>query len=468
MKKSILQMLLCVTCLLSLTFINPMEVYAVDDSDFENNGSYYSELCSSRGLSDEEKATCRLYSQWLSKNIESIKESVSATKSEINSIKANITAMEEVVNQLQSQIDALNAQIAEIEKQIEQITANIEALQVEIDNRNQRIDTLNNQIMERMVNIQPFVSLDKYIEFIMGATDFTDLLRRTSAVNEIMDYDTSQIKLLEEEKEKLRIDMEEQQAQRNELAEKEALIEESKATVQVAMEQQRTLINEAKAQQAALEATMREQQALADSMKSQIQDIADNISYIAPSGGWIYPVSGHFYISGGAWYYFGPGSASHTGVDFAASYGTPLVAPINGVVAFTHDGEAGYGYWGNWCGYPSGGGNTVCMVGEVGGSTYGVFYYHMAPGVYVSPGQVVSQGQQVGRLGSSGNSTGPHVHVDVYYLGEVGVQEGVRMLSYDLAFGAGWSSSGYCDNKGYAPCRLNPQSIFGVYYGFSY
>ncbi|MBQ1385281.1 MAG: hypothetical protein IIY75_00590, partial [Erysipelotrichales bacterium] len=207
--KKLAKMILSVFLAVALGVFTPRSLHAVTDEDFERDPEYYAQLCVSRGLTDEQKATCKLYSAYIERKIGAVKESIEGTKSEISSIEARLDEIDAQIRSLQTKIDGLNTQITLIEEQIVTLTANIEQLKIEIEQRNIRIDELNNQIMDRMVNIQPFVSLNKYIEFIMGATDFTDLLRRTSAVNEIMEYDTGQIKLLEEEKEKLRLDMEE-------------------------------------------------------------------------------------------------------------------------------------------------------------------------------------------------------------------------------------------------------------------
>lgn len=438
-----------------------------DESDFEGNEDYYNELCTTRGseLTDEQKQTCRLYSDWISKKIADVSSVTDSLKSSISSIKSDLSAMQDTINELTSQIQELENQIGNLNAQIELIEANIAELQAEIDDRNQRIDELNNQIMARMVNIQPYVSLNKYIEFIMGASDFTDLLRRVSAVNEIMDYDTGQIELLQEEKKKLQQDQEDMQEQENQLNEKRGELESSQAVLEDTRATQEELFAEAQQQQYELEAQLNEQMAISDEYKAQLSEISKAISYVAPSYGWVFPVSGGFTISGGAWAYW-PGGPTHLGVDFATSTSNYVVAVANGVVIATHDGEAQYGYYGNWCGVPAGGGNTVAMVVFVNGHTYGVYYNHMSPGLYVSPGDVVSQGDYLGHVGSSGNSTGPHCHVDVFDLGEADLATAISYYSIDRQFGVGWRLSNRCGLKG-VPCRLNPQDIFNVYYGYS-
>ena len=96
---------------------------------------------------------------------------------------------------------------------------------------------------------------------------------------------------------------------------------------------------------------------------------------------------------------FGAGSrirrSSHTGLDIATSTGTPIQAAASGTVTFS-------GYKGSY-------GNMIVITHSNGVQTY---YGHCSK-LYVSAGTTVSQGQTIAAVGSTGNSTGPHLHLEV-------------------------------------------------------
>ena len=93
----------------------------------------------------------------------------------------------------------------------------------------------------------------------------------------------------------------------------------------------------------------------------------------------------------------------HAGQDFAASLGTPIHAVADGVV--TH---AGAGIKGRSS-------NLIIVKHEIGGKTYYTWYIHMYDnGVLVKKGDAVKAGQVIGKVGSNGNSTGPHLHLEVH------------------------------------------------------
>ncbi len=109
---------------------------------------------------------------------------------------------------------------------------------------------------------------------------------------------------------------------------------------------------------------------------------------------WVLPTSGYrltarFGMAGGLW------SNNHTGLDFAAPVGTPIVSVANGTI--TETGSAGA--YGN---------RTVETLDD--GTE--IWYCHQNS-IGVSPGDKVAAGQQIGEVGNTGNTTGPHLHLEV-------------------------------------------------------
>jgi len=90
----------------------------------------------------------------------------------------------------------------------------------------------------------------------------------------------------------------------------------------------------------------------------------------------------------------------HTGVDLAAPTGTPVLATAAGRVEFA--------------GYRTGRGNQIVVEHLVGGQVLASSYGHLRDGgIHVATGDLVSAGQQIGGVGSTGNSTGPHLHFEI-------------------------------------------------------
>jgi murein DD-endopeptidase MepM/ murein hydrolase activator NlpD len=125
---------------------------------------------------------------------------------------------------------------------------------------------------------------------------------------------------------------------------------------------------------------------LAASAQKRADQIAKNL-WVLPTVG--YHLTARFGQSSGLWAHL------HTGLDFAAPTGTPIFAIANGVITFT-------GFDGSY------GNKTVETLPD--GTE--IWYAHQSE-IGVAVGQKVVQGSQIGRIGATGNVTGPHVHIEV-------------------------------------------------------
>ncbi|MDD6466745.1 MAG: peptidoglycan DD-metalloendopeptidase family protein [Erysipelotrichaceae bacterium] len=437
---------------------------AADDYDFKNNEDKYYALCSKTGLTSEEKAACKAFQSYLTEQAKDIQDKINDWNSQLDSIRKDINKVLQVIEQLDAEIAKIERQQTQLEKQINVLETEIASLEIEIKAREENIEKIDEQIKIRMKNMQSIFSINKYIEYIAGANDFVDLIRRTSAINQLMNYDTDQMKLLEQEKEKLEENVTELNTQKASFVSQNELLDDMKKEVQNAKNVQREYYATYLKKQAELEASKRENVKDLDDLQDKLNEISKALGSVAPSAGWIYPVNAGWYISAGAWYYpssFGGGL--HLGVDFAASNKRKVVAVANGVVAYTYD-KCTTGGLGNSCGGVWGSGNAVLLLVQVGSHTYGVWTCHMSKGLQVKKGDIVTQGTVLGNVGSTGNSSGNHTHVEIYDLGTMSLQTALNTFARtgDVTFGAGWGSlRTTCDRKG-TPCRMNPQKIFNV------
>jgi murein DD-endopeptidase MepM/ murein hydrolase activator NlpD len=156
-------------------------------------------------------------------------------------------------------------------------------------------------------------------------------------------------------------------------SERQALEDASEVKLQQAAEQQAAERNA-------------ELKSLGKAAEARAGQIAKNQWQLPTTG---YHLTARFGMAGGLW------SSNHTGLDFATASGTPIVAVANGKI--TKTGSAGaYG-------------NQTIETLEDGTE---IWYCHQTD-IGVSPGDTVSAGQQIGTVGSTGNTTGPHLHLEV-------------------------------------------------------
>ena len=452
--RKIIQVLLC----LLLVSGSLIPVFAEEDD------IYYLTLCSGSDLSEEQKAECQRYAsqknQELNDQLNEIKKKRKEIEADLTKVGREISSYEKQITDLQGQIETLNTQIGEKE-------ALIASLEVQISESEVKVNDLRDKVADRLVRSQQTMHTNQFLDFLMGAEDFTSLLRRIQGVNDIMNYDKRSLEELKSLMDQLNLDKENLNSEKEALVLSKAEIEEKKAQI-VSMKATAELAKQKYEEQAAdLEAEGNKISGSLSELKGMLNSLG--LGAIASSSGFTRPTTTG-YKSAGTWHY-GSGlmvnGGVHLGMDIAAGVGTPIYAAGNGVVLASADGCPNNGYIGNSCGESQGGsrggGNQVYLLTSINDVTYAVKYLHMSPNSVAKVGTIVNAGDQIGTLGKSGNVTGAHVHIEVFRLGTMSLADYAGSWNGDLSFGAGWGSAGLnhrCSNSS-SPCRVRPEEVFG-------
>lgn len=162
-------------------------------------------------------------------------------------------------------------------------------------------------------------------------------------------------------------------------------------------------------------------------------------------------------ITGTVWFYDDDlGGGYHLGTDYGVAVNTPIKAPANGIVIRAENGCT-EGYLGCSCaGYA---GNNISFITSIDNKIYAFRFLHLKS---ANTTAYYNQGDIIGYSGNTGNSTGPHCHVEMFYLGEGNFSNLSEYLSkeYSASFNTGFGQKGYesrCEVSS-APCRLNAQT----------
>ncbi len=183
--------------------------------------------------------------------------------------------------------------------------------------------------------------------------------------------------------------------------------------------------------------------------------LVDDVSIQSYSTQWL-PFIENGTISAGTWTY--PSGGMHLGLDVASSLLTPIYASANGIVLYADNPvDSNNGYLGNYCGWPLGGGNTIFMILAVNDELFGVSLNHLSNQLYVHAGQQITQGDLLALSGNSGNSTGPHTHIEIFKIHTT--LEGA--VSYfvqgaDFSLGNGFEQPATCSA---VACRIRPETV---------
>ena len=360
---------------LALTAFTPLEVLAVSQSQIDALEAERDELSAER---------------------EEMEAGIAELEAEHADIMERKTALDER-NELYRQ------EIELIEEQVELYTSLVEQKKLEVDGA---LERENEQLANYRRHVRAMEENGSFtwLAIIFGSKSLGELLSNIDMVGEIMEADRrsyEQYTAAREESERVQAEYEEMLT---ELDAKQAELEAEKAELEAEIEEAEQLIVELEEQletdRAAYEEQLAKEQALESEIQSMIAELErqEAANSIVSTGTYIWPLPGYSPGSAYGWriHPIWGDMRFHAGEDIGAPSGTPILAADSGIATVIPNNGNGYG---NYIIINHGGGRTT-------------LYAHMSA-FAVSNGQSVTQGQTIGYVGSTGNSTGPHLHFEV-------------------------------------------------------
>ncbi|WRK52581.1 hypothetical protein SD457_19955 [Coprobacillaceae bacterium CR2/5/TPMF4] len=162
----------------------------VEATDFSGQEDKYMKLCSSSNLSSSNLQTCKEFNTYLKEKNQDLKEQVSNSKDQLSQTQASLDSISSEINSLNTQIEEKQKEITYLETSISNLEASIQAKEEEVK--------------ERMYAMQSYNNSNSYVDFIFGASDFSDMFARIESVNEITAYDDELVTELASEKEQVK------------------------------------------------------------------------------------------------------------------------------------------------------------------------------------------------------------------------------------------------------------------------
>ena len=365
--------------------------------------------------------------------IEDLKDQYQKNENEI----ADIVARKNIIDQ---EIGLLHAQITNITEQISAFSVLVADKQDELDNAQSRFEQMNEDCKVRIRAMEEEGSLT-YWEVLFKATSFSNLLDRLNMVEEIASSDMRRLQELSDAADAVETSRQELALEKEELDASKAELDETQATLDGKRQEADELIQELLSHAEELAALQEEKEKEDEELMAQIAEMEQAynrakeeewLAYIATattaapttqpggsggtesggssgggntssgSSGWIRPCS---YVKVTSPYGFrdrptAGASTFHQGIDLGAPAGTTIVATRAGTVT-----SAGYSNSLGW------------YVTINHGDGFSSMYGHMQGPAYVSSGSSVSQGQSIGGVGTTGISTGNHLHFSILYNG---------------------------------------------------
>ncbi len=342
------------------------------------------------------------------KTAEQLKEELEQAKKDSNKLKSEIAELEkknapykEKKEALQKQIDATQKEIDLYQEQIDAFDAEIAVFQQEIDEINAEIDENLETFSERLVVLYTTGSYSE-LEVLLSAKDFGEYLEKIQFTKALSDNDNRLLKELSE-------DMAAVEEKKGEIDEKKEGIVDAQKAIQEKQKELDAQYTEVNTIVKNYESDIADLQDDYESLKDEQQKIQESLNEVTGNlvgtGNFLWPVPGYYKLSSKFGYRLHPVSGTwklHTGIDISSGgiYGAKIVAADDGVVSLS-GWNGGYG----WC---------VVIKHNNG---YSTLYAHMKKASTLRKGQAIHKGDTVGYVGSTGTSTGPHLHYEIRYNG---------------------------------------------------
>ena len=334
---------------------------------------------------------------------------ISETEKEAEELEQKKQAAEEEKNALEEQLNAIVSEMEETKAKIDEKENQISAkedelIQARVD-ENDQYESMKKRIKYMYEN-----GNTEFIEILCASKSIGEFLNNAEYITTISEYDRNQLTVFQEIVKEVKRQEEELQSEYTELTSLREKLSSDQASVEQLLENADMKLEDLEKQigdNAALleklkkEAEEAEARRKAAEEAARAQESAGAGTYepgppvVSGNTQFTNPCPGASYISSEFGEYRSPSDPAHKGMDFAANTGVPTYAAADGTVLYAFYSDSA----GNW------------VVINHGNGLVTKYMHHSA--IYVSAGQYVTKGQQIGAVGSTGWSTGPHLHFQV-------------------------------------------------------
>ena len=342
----------------------------------------------------------------LNSKYDELEKQQQALQKEIDKAKTEKERQQAVKAQIDNQIVSTRSQISVLSDKISLLEENLQETTSELEQKEYDISE-NYALMKQRLRVMYTTGNASVLGLLIGADSFTEYLTRTEVASKVAEHDQEMLEAMRAElldikafKEEIETNKTEIESAKGQLAGKQAQLDDQLKETEGQIQDLAALEAQIKNNQEEIEAQQKQIQAEIDEIYKQINSVGE---YTGGVMGW--PLVGFNTVTSNFGWRFNH-TDYHTGIDIAGKnaagqgvYGKPIVAASDGVVAFTQTN------------YVVGKGYGIYLIIDHGGGV-STLYGHTG-GLAVEVGDQVKRGQTIAYVGSTGWSTGPHLHFEV-------------------------------------------------------
>lgn len=341
-----------------------------------------------------------------------IDDQIERLKEEQEEIEQNKSAALQSVEELIGKISVAESEVDELQRKVDDLQSQIDSKEKDIQQKQEEYIKQEELLNTRLVAIYESGETS-YLDVLLTSSSMTDFLAKYYAASELIEYDKELIRSTQEQKAQIEAEKTEIEANKKEidtaLAEQEVKTAELKTLKKDKENQVAKLTEDEKETQAELEQFEKDKRDIEAELRKIAQEESkkanyNNVSSTPSACGYISPLAGKTKANITTGYGSYSWGGNHTGVDWAVAQGTPIRAVKDGTVVISKALKTSSGAYRSY-------GEYIVINHHDGTMT---LYAHGNPGSrLVSPGDKVKQGQQIMSVGTTGNSSGYHLHFEV-------------------------------------------------------
>jgi len=346
--------------------------------------------------------------------IQDEKDALAELEQEKTDIQAIIDELDSEMASIEEKIEVLDGELTTVTEELYTTETELASVKKKIKKNKKKLKKAKKKIKKQYAAMKLRIQFmyengdQQMIDLILNSDNVSDFLNQADYISELSTYDREQLDELKATKQTI-------EDTRAVLVAERDTLKTLKAEQETQQTELEALISAKQTELAEYDSRLAENEAAMDELDVEIGDKQELIAemerieeerrqqqsssqVIAPNTGYMWPIPGFSYISSDYGYRSDPFSGAqsfHSGIDVPAPAGTPIVATNSGQVA--------------WSNYSTTAGNWVGI--DHGNGVYSV-YMHMSSRM-CSTGDYVTQGQTIGLVGTTGSSTGNHLHFSI-------------------------------------------------------
>lgn len=355
-------------------------------------------------------------------SIQQKEKEIEDAKAEVSSLKSNLTDVEALKKELEASKSSLTDYVTQLDGQLNNIQDKIQQYNTLITEKEAEIATTTEELnaaiemqeaqyeaMKMRIKFMYERGDTFYLELLLSPSSFADMANKAEYIEALSRYDRNKLDEYVQTKELIELCKEELEVEKEVLDEAKSAVEAEEANVSALISEKETQLNMVNLDIADKEAAIKEYEAMIAAENEEIaaleKAVAEEKARLAAENARVYnggmfawPCPGYTRISDEYGYRMHPilGTEQfHNGLDMAAPGGTPILAAYDGDVVAAS--------------YSSSMGNYIMI--DHGSGLYTIYMH--ASALYVSKGQTVYKGETIAAVGTTGRSTGNHLHFSV-------------------------------------------------------